>query len=89
MNALCKALSLIGIYNTNIYDEDIALRALTYSGAAYCSQSSIIAWNCKEPCIDDRGLSESSHIFDYDKKLYGFTGYNSCTQTIVLSFRGT
>lgn len=32
------------------YDENIAMRALYYSGASYCQKDTIYSWTCGEPC---------------------------------------
>lgn len=58
MNPLRTALVLIGtaaIASAN-FDQQVAFRAMYYSGAAYCAKNTLDSWNCGEPCSANSGF---------------------------------
>ena len=79
---------VVGTVNC-LYDENLAMKALYYSGAAYCNKQTIYDWNCGEPCTS---LPGTGNIFKIENELldtFGFVTYNSVDDHIVVAFRGT
>ena len=72
-----------------LYDENLAMKALYYSGAAYCEKQTIYNWTCGEPCSS---LPGTGNIFKIENELldtFGFVTYNAVDNQIVVAFRGT
>jgi len=74
---------------TTGYVEANAVRYLFYSYAAYCSSSALTSWNCPWCSGDDYTLTDVSTVSDDPSNSFGFVGYNSAHDEIVVSFRGT
>jgi hypothetical protein len=72
------------------FDTTTAYRFLYYSYAAYCSESSLMKWDCK--FCKDKGTA-GFNITDYfDNKLsdtIGYVGYNHKNKEVVVAFRGS
>lgn len=71
------------------YDPNAAMRALYYSGASYCAKSTIDSWSCGEPCTQQAGFTNIVKIENEVLDTFGFVGYNSRDNEVVLAFRGT
>lgn len=65
------------------------MRALYYSGAAYCQKDTIYNWTCGEPCNVQQGAGQIYKIENELLDTFGFATYNSRDNEIVLAFRGT
>jgi len=68
------------------YSQTFANYSLMFAYGAYCSSSSIQAWNCKW-CQYVSGFEVSSVIVKDD--LQAFVGYDTKEKQIVVSFRGS
>jgi len=71
------------------YQEPTGVRYLYYSYAAYCSANSLTQWNCKWCSGNDYTLTDVSTVSDSATNTFGYVGYNSAHNEIVVSFRGT
>ena len=71
------------------YDSNIATRAMYYSGASYCAKSTLDPWACGEPCTVNSGLQQIVKIENELLDTFGYVGYNSRDNEVVLAFRGT
>eukprot|EP01147_Barroeca_monosierra_P006122 gene6122-9182_t len=72
------------------FDINLGLRAVEYSAAAYCSNSTVQNWSCK-PC-QNSGLPSLSEVqIFYAKKTstYGYIGVDKQNKYIVVAFQGT
>ena len=58
------------------YDENIAMRAMYFSGASYCAKSTINPWNCGEPCNVHSGVSEITMVENELLDTFGIVAYN-------------
>lgn len=72
------------------YNPDLALESWIYSSAAYCNPSRLQKWNVSFYSDLFPYVSEIE-IFENDSKYnnLGYIGYNSKTNVIFMSFRGT
>jgi len=68
------------------YSQTIANRTLMFAYGAYCSSSSLSAWNCK--WCEYIPEFEMSSVIDRDD-LQAFVGYDKQASQIVVSFRGS
>jgi Lipase (class 3) len=79
---------IVGFANA-LYEETLAMKALYYSGAAYCNKATIYNWTCGEPCSS---LPGTGNIFKLENELldtFGYVTYNEKDNQIVVAFRGT
>ena len=56
---------VVGVVNA-AYDENLATKALYYSGAAYCRKDTIYDWTCGEPCSS---LPGAGNVFKVENEL--------------------
>ena len=73
----------------NFYSPDIGKKGIYYSAAAYCKYETLDDWNCGDPCNVNGGLQNITRIHNKERNTFGYAGWNSKDDEIVLSFRGT
>jgi hypothetical protein len=61
------------------YDPNLAMTALSYSGAAYCYPSAIEAWSCLF-CQNISSFSLAQTSADSNDVTFGYIGYDSNLQ---------
>jgi predicted lipase len=83
--ALASVLALAGAN----YNQDIAFRAMYYSGAAYCDKGTLDSWSCGEPCSQLSGFQQMTKVENEVLDTFGLVGYNSRDDEIIIAFRGT
>lgn len=50
--------STISALVTANYDPNLGLRAMYYSGAAYCDKGTLESWTCGEPCTQNSDFTD-------------------------------
>lgn len=65
------------------------MKAVHYSGAAYCKYEAVDMWECGPHCQANPGLSEIKRLISYKSHIFGYTGYDATSNKIVVAFRGT
>lgn len=68
---------------------DYATRMLHLSGAAYCNAEQVTQWSCGVHCTDVHGISEQVYINNVSQDLAAFVAWDSISNAVVVSFRGT
>lgn len=68
---------------------DYITRMMHLSGAGYCSESGITSWNCGPHCSNTAGISDQVFILHSSDVLQGFVAWDSVSNAVVVSFRGT
>merc|ERR1712196_522827 len=58
-------------------------------GAGYCSGDGIMNWNCGPHCSSITGISDQVFILHSSDVLQGFVAWDSVTNAVIVSFRGT
>ena len=71
------------------YSHEIGKKGIYYSAAAYCKYETLDEWNCGRPCNETGGLKNLYRIHNKERNTFGYAGWNSKEDEIVLSFRGT
>ena len=71
------------------YDEQKGLEAVYYAGVTNCNEQSILDWTCGDACEGNPGTKEVSIVANSDRTLYGFVGFNTQRNHIVVAFRGS
>ena len=93
MKATVSLITIAGILNMALsaqtYNETIGFRALHFSGATHCNETSLEQWNCGEACNNLPGTTDVKVVKDGTASLYGMTGYNVDEDYIVIAFRGS
>ena len=69
------------------YDPNFAREMVYLSGAAYCSKSTVEAWNCGQACSSVQ-VSSPTYVYDAGLNVAGYVG-QLMTGEILVSFRGT
>lgn len=59
------------------------------SAAAYCPASQVENWSCGEHCAEAKEVPDQQYVYNADKAIGCFVAWDSLTQSILLSFRGT
>jgi len=62
---------------------------LHLAGAAYCSSDQVKAWSCGVHCASVMGISEQVYITNALQDLAAFVAWDSMSNAMVVSFRGT
>ena len=73
----------------NFYDLATGKKGIYYSAAAYCKYETLDNWSCGAPCNYNGGLQNVKRIHNAGRDTFAFAGWNSKTNEIVLTFRGT
>jgi hypothetical protein len=81
--------SLTMISYAKEYSEDIAIKAVYYSGSTYCSKDSLTSWTCGEACFNLPGVESITKLEDLSRAIFGMVLYNSQENEIAVTFRGT
>jgi hypothetical protein len=71
------------------YDEEVSKRLVYYSAAAFCKESTLTNWNCGAACNGVPGIINFKPMSDVTQKNFGYTGYNSKLNEIVVAYRGS
>jgi predicted lipase len=71
------------------YSQTTAIKSVYYSAAAHCSASTLKSWTCGVACQKDPGVTNVTPVINNAKGTYGFVGYNTKDNQIVVSFRGS
>lgn len=71
------------------YTVPMGLKGIRYSSSAYCKYETIDDWQCGIPCTQNSGLESVKRIHNPVRNTFGYAGYNSKDDEIVLAFRGT
>ena len=71
------------------YSPSIATKAVYYSGASYCSASTLQSWSCGPACQKTGGVSNVTPIINSVRGTQCFVGYNAADNQIIVSFRGS
>ncbi len=88
--SLGSMLCLIGTISAQNYNPDLSLQTVYYAGAAYCDYYTIQDWQCGPGCDNLKGMQTPVSMFsDYIEGTQGYAGYNSLSNEIVVSFRGS
>jgi len=69
------------------WDQDAAIRLLQFAYASYCDASELQAWSCVH-CLEE-GFSVTAVMSDTSYNTFGFVGYSTAKNEIIVSFRGT
>jgi len=72
------------------WSQELGLRYLYFSYGAYCSESSLKAWNCKWCTTNETtGFKPTFQVHSVKTDMRGYGGYFSQYNTIVVAFRGS
>ncbi len=71
------------------YTPAIGVKSVYYSAAAHCSEATLKGWDCGVPCDKVPSVVNVTPILNNAKGTYGFVGFNSHENQIVVSFRGS
>lgn len=71
------------------YDPSLALQMVYMAGAAYCSEQSVVDWDC-EICGWAQPFNTTRYLYDSSLNVAGYVGYLAeDPSTAIVSFRGT
>ena len=72
------------------YSYDTGLKAMFYSAAAYCNQSSVVHWECGAACNNITGIQGEVITFvNRTTDTFGYVGFNGIENEIIVAFKGT
>lgn len=71
------------------YQETKAISAMQFSAAAYCKYETLDMWQCGPHCQGNQGFKEVKRLYSSNSHTFGYTGYDTATNRIVVAFRGT
>jgi hypothetical protein len=71
------------------YSQTTGTKAVYYAAASHCSAATLKSWTCGAACQKDPGVVSVTPVINNAKGTYGFVGYNSKDNEIVVSFRGS
>jgi len=85
----CPSLTLTQSCNNEpcSYDRSAAVRLLYFAYASYCPASAVQAWTCQH--CQESGFKVLSLLSDTGKNTFGYVGYSSKLNEIIVAFRGT
>ncbi len=78
----------LALVNAASFDQTTGIRNQYYAAATYC-KANLENWNCGRPCNNGPKLSEITIIQNAADATFGYVGYNSATNEIVVAFRGS
>jgi len=70
------------------WNQAAAIRLLQFAYAAYCDASALQAWSCNH-CAVESGFQVQAVMSDASWNTYGFVGYSTAKNEIIVSYRGT
>lgn len=71
------------------YSPAIGVKSVYYSSASHCSEATLKSWTCGTPCQKVPTVTNVTPIINNARGTYGFVGFNSHDNQIVVSFRGS
>ncbi len=71
------------------YSQATGIKSAYYSAAAHCSASTLKSWTCGVACQKNTGVTNVTPIINDAKGTYGWVGYSTKDNQIVVSFRGS
>lgn len=83
------ALAALGTIASANYVHEFGKKTWQLAAATYCDKDSVENWSCGEACTRNSAIQEISLIENPSKNTFGFTAYESDTNTILVVFRGT
>ena len=86
---LLLAAALLTAGGQATYSQNTAFKALYYSAASHCSAASLETWTCGSPCTLYTNVRRVTPIINDAKGTYGFVGYSTNDNEIVVAFRGS
>ena len=87
--AVLSAFMLAGVCSALAYDEKLSQKAVYYSIATFCGQDDLENWQCGKSCAAVQGVSKVTKVQDYNSGVFGYVGYNSKDDEIIVAFRGS
>ena len=83
------AMYLPSLFSEIAYDPNLAMQAAVYSSAAYCNYNDISSWTCGWACNEAPNFRDVELVYVGGTSLFSFAGYDTDSNKIVVSIRGT